>query len=253
VDLTPFQFGLLWAAAFLAGFVDSIAGGGGIITVPVLLAMGLDPHVALGTNKLQACFGSCTASIHYIRGNLVTLRETVTGICFTAVGAAVGAAAIQMVEAPFLKLLLPVLLMAIFLYMLFSPDAGKLDRRPVMHPSLFYIAAGVGLGFYDGFFGPGTGSFWTIAFVVFLGQNLKKATAHTKVMNATSNLISLAAFLIGGKVLFFPGLLMGTGQLLGATLGSHMVLNKGVRFVRAFFLGVVALTIAKVIHSAYFS
>lgn len=121
-----------------------------------------------------------------------------------------------------------------------------------MHPFLFYVSAGLGLGFYDGFFGPGTGSFWTIAFVVFLGQNLKKATAHTKIMNATSNLTSLAFFLAGGKVLWIPGLLMGSGQLLGASIGSHLVLRKGTRFVRVFFLGVVAVTIAKVFYSAYF-
>ena len=252
MDLTLAQYGLLWGAAFLAGFVDSIAGGGGIITIPVLLATGMDPHLALGTNKLQASFGSCTASLHYIRGSLVDPKETVEGILFTAVGAALGTLAIQMIDAPYLKLLLPVLLAGVFLYILFSPDMGRLDSRPVVHPFLFYLAAGLGLGFYDGFFGPGTGSFWTIAFVVFMGQNLKKATAHTKIMNATSNLVSLAAFLIGGKVLFLPGLLMGSGQLLGATLGSHMVIKKGTRFVRAFFLCVVAVTIAKVIHSTYF-
>jgi len=252
VDLTLHQYGLLWSAAVLAGFVDSIAGGGGIITVPVLLAMGLDPHIALGTNKLQACFGSSVASLHYTRGHLVNPKQTIEGILFTALGAAAGTVAIQMIQAPYLKLILPALLACIFLYMLFSPDVGRLDSRPVMHSFLFYLAAGLGLGFYDGFFGPGTGSFWAIAFVVFLGQNLKKATAHTKVMNATSNLVSLAVFLIGGKVLFLPGLLMGTGQLLGASIGSHMVIKKGTRFVRAFFLGVVALTIAKVIHSAYF-
>lgn len=250
--MTLAHYGLLWGAAFLAGFVDSIAGGGGIITVPALLAMGLDPHVALGTNKLQACFGSCTASLHYTRGNLVDPKQTVEGILFTAAGAAAGTIAIQMIHAPCLKLLLPVLLAGIFLYLLFSPDLGRLDSRPVVHPFLFYLAAGLGLGFYDGFFGPGTGSFWTIAFVVFMGQNLKKATAHTKIMNAASNLVSLAAFLVGGKVLFVPGLLMGTGQLLGATLGAHMVIKKGTRFVRAFFLCVVALTIAKVIYSTYF-
>ncbi len=252
MDLTLYQYGLLWGAAFLAGFVDSIAGGGGIITVPALLAMGLDPHSALGTNKLQASFGSCAASLHYTRGNLVNPKQTLEGILFTAVGAAVGTLAIQMIGAPHLKVILPALLLCIFFYMLFSPDLGRLDSRPVMHPFLFYVSAGLGLGFYDGFFGPGTGSFWTIAFVVFLGQNLKKATAHTKIMNATSNLTSLAFFLAGGKVLWIPGLLMGSGQLLGASIGSHLVLRKGTRFVRVFFLGVVAVTIAKVFYSAYF-
>lgn len=248
-------FGLccvLWFVGFAAGFVDSIAGGGGIITIPALLAFGFDPHIALGTNKLQACFGSCTASVHYCRSDLVDIRKTVSGIVFTAVGAVVGTIAIQLVDADFLRQALPILLLLIFFYFLFSPNLGRLDSHPVMHPFLFYLAAGLGLGFYDGFFGPGTGSFWTVAFVVFIGHNLKKATAHTKIMNATSNLVSLAAFLIGGKVLLIPGVVMGCGQLLGATLGSHMVIRKGTKFVRVFFLCVVAITIGKLIYSTYF-
>lgn len=242
---------LLLGTGFVAGFVDAIAGGGGIITIPVLLAVGFDPHLALGTNKLQACFGSCTASIHYARSDLVDVRQTVSGILFTAMGALVGTVTIQLIDADFLRLVLPALLTAIFVYLLFSPTAGRLDSHPVVRPFAFYLLAGLAIGFYDGFFGPGTGSFWTMAFVVFMGHNLKKATAHTKIMNATSNLVSLAAFMIGGKVLLLPGVIMGAGQLLGATLGAHMVIRKGTKFVRIFFLCVVAITIGKLIYSTY--
>jgi len=252
MELTLGVYCVLGCVGFAAGFVDSIAGGGGIITIPVLLAMGLDPHTALGTNKLQACFGSVTASVHYCRSELADIRKTAAGIGFTAVGAAAGTMTIQLIDAAFLRQALPILLLLIFFYFLFSPRLGRLDSHPVVHPFLFYLAAGLGIGFYDGFFGPGTGSFWTVAFVVFMGVNLKKATAHTKIMNATSNLVSLAAFLIGGKVLLIPGVVMGCGQLLGATLGAHMVIRKGTTFVRVFFLCVVAVTIAKLIYSTYF-
>ena len=244
---------LLWAAGLLGGFVDSIAGGGGIITVPVLLATGFSPHMALGTNKLQACFGSVTASTHYARSELVDIRKTRYGIVFTAIGALIGAIAIQKLSPEFLNRVLPILLIAIFVYVLLSPQRGKHDTHPVAHQLLFYLTAGLAIGFYDGFFGPGTGNFWTISFIIFLGHNMKKATAHTKIMNATSNLVSLAAFAIGGNIMIIPGIVMGSAQLIGASLGARMVLKKGTGFVRIFFLCVVAVTIAKVIYSSYFS
>jgi hypothetical protein len=112
---------------------------------------------------------------------------------------------------------------------------------------------GIGLGFYDGFFGPGTGTFWTIALVVLLGLNLKKATAQTKVMNFTSNIVSLAVFLWSGNVLFLVGLLMGLGQIVGAYIGSNMVIKKEVKFIRTFFLTMVGLTLIKIIYSSYFA
>ncbi len=243
---------LLWAAGLLGGFVDSIAGGGGIITVPVLLAVGIPPHVVLGTNKLQASFGSVTASTHYARSELVDIRKTVPGIAFTALGALIGTFTIQQIEPEFLKLILPILLAAIFIYVLLSPQQGKHDTNPIAHPLLFYLAAGLGIGFYDGFFGPGTGNFWTIAFITLLGYNIKKATAHTKIMNAASNLVSLAAFAFSGYIMIIPGIVMGSGQLIGSSIGAHMVLKKGTGFVRIFFLFVVAVTIGRLIYKNYF-
>ena len=253
MELTVEIYILLCVTGAFAGFVDAIAGGGGIITIPMLLAVGLDPHLALGTNKLQACFGSCTASIHYARSELVDIKKTLAGIIFTAIGALAGTIAIQLIDAEFLKQMLPGLLVVIFLYLLFSPKLGHLDKHPVIHPFMFYLVAGLAIGFYDGFFGPGTGSFWMVAFVMFMGHNMRKATGHTKVMNATSNVISLAAFAIGGQVMLLPGIVMGLGQLVGASLGAHMVIRRGTKFVRVFFLCVVALTIAKLIYSTYFS
>ncbi|MBI9099449.1 MAG: TSUP family transporter [Spirochaetaceae bacterium] len=245
--------GLIMAATgFLAGFVDSIAGGGGIITVPVLLALGLPPHLALGTNKLQASFGSITSTVRYYRKKLFTLRETWPGIVFTLIGAAIGTILIQLINADLLMKAIPVFLLAVFLYTLFSPQLGATDRQVNMSKILFFPLAGILLGFYDGFFGPGTGSFWTIALVVLYGLNLKKATGTTKVMNFTSNIVSLVVFLIGGKVVFMAGLVMGSGQILGAWAGSHMVIKHSTKFIRIFFLIVVGATIAKILWSEFF-
>ena len=245
--------GLIMAATgFLAGFVDSIAGGGGIITVPVLLSLGLPPHLALGTNKLQACFGSITSTTRYYRKKLFTLKETWIGIIFTLIGAAIGTILIQLINADFLMKAIPLFLLAVFLYTLLSPQMGATDRQVNMSKFIFFPILGILLGFYDGFFGPGTGSFWTIALVALYGLNLKKATGTTKVMNFTSNIVSLIVFIIGGKVLFLAGLVMGSGQIVGAWVGSHMVIKHSTKFIRVFFLIVVAATIAKIIWSEFF-
>lgn len=244
---------ILAAAGFLAGFVDSVAGGGGIITVPALLSVGLPPHVALGTNKLQSSFGSFTAAVHYSHRGLAAVRESLPGMLFTAIGAAIGTVTIQLISPELLRHVIPVLLVGIFLYMLLSPNVGAENRSPRVPRFPFYVAVGLAIGFYDGFLGPGTGSFWMIALVVLLGLDLRRATANTKLMNFTSNIVALVFFALGRHVMVSAGVVMGVGEVLGAFLGSRMVIKKGVGFVRVFFLVVVALTMIRLIHVTYFS
>jgi uncharacterized membrane protein YfcA len=231
--------------------VDSIAGGGGMIALPVLLTAGLPPHLALGTNKLQSSFGSLTATLNYARKGLVRPQEMVWGIVATALGATLGTLAIQLVSATVLSGIIPVMLVVVFLYTLFSPDLGYSDTTARLEKNRFYLTMGLPLGFYDGFFGPGTGSFWALAFVLLLGFNLKKATAHTKITNFTSNLAALIFFLLGGKVVFTAGITMGIGQVVGAYLGSRLVILRGVGLVRFFLLTVVGLTILKLVVDTY--
>ena len=168
-----------------------------------------------------------------------------------ALGALAGTVTVQVLSPDFLRHIILFLLAGVFLYTLFSPELGKLDQRPAMAAPVFFGCAGMSFGFYDGFFGPGTGSFWTIALVLLLGLNLKKATAHTKVFNLTSNVVALAAFLVGQNVLISAGLLMGAGQMMGAYTGSRLVIQKGTAFVRMFFLVVVAATMVKLAYSTY--
>lgn len=251
MELEVYWYFIFFGAGLLAGFVDSIAGGGGIITVPVLLASGMPPHLALGTNKLQSSFGSFTASFNYIHKGLVRVRDVWQGVAFTFLGASLGTASILFLNPEFLNKFIPLMLIAIFLYTLFGPKVGEVDRHSILKPTLFYLIFGLLIGFYDGFFGPGTGAFWTIAIVTLLGLNLKNATATTKVMNFTSNIVSLGVFIIGGKVLWIIGILMGSGQILGAYLGSTLVVKKEVKFIRTFFLTVVGITILKLIYDNY--
>ncbi|MFI5355757.1 MAG: TSUP family transporter [Opitutales bacterium] len=248
--MSPWLYPMLFLTGLVAGTVDAMAGGGGIITVPVLLNLGLPVPLALGTNKLQASFGSVSAAWHYTRQGVVDLRACRLGIALTAIGAVLGALTVQALDARLLEMLIPWLLGAIFLYTWFRPAVGQQDHPPRLPWSGFFTAFGLGLGFYDGFFGPGTGSFWTIALIALQGQNFVKATGATKVMNATSNVASLLLFLLHGSVLLSAGLTMGAGQLVGAKLGSGWVVKKGARFVRPVFLTMVALTLARLVWLA---
>jgi uncharacterized membrane protein YfcA len=245
------QLPLLFATGLAAGFVDSIAGGGGLITLPVLLSCGLGPKEALGTNKLQATFGSGSAAAHYAAAKTVSLKECVGGFVYTVIGAALGSIAVQQIDPSFLRRAIPVLLIAVALYVLLKPSLGTEDLHPRMRRGWFDLIFGLGLGFYDGFFGPGTGTFWAMAYIVGLGFNLTRATGHTKVMNFASNISSLTFFLFGGKTRFVIGIVMGTGQLLGARIGSRMVIMRGTKLIRPVFVGVVLLLTLKLLYDSF--
>ncbi len=241
---TPTLF-LLFLAGMLAGFIDSIAGGGGIITVPALLAVGIPPHQALATNKLQSSCGSLTAAANYTRLGLMNPRELFVGFIFSFLGAVCGAVTVQFFSAEFLENLIIAMLIILFVYTLLSPKLGYEQKPHKIHHLIFYTIFGLLIGFYDGFFGPGTGSFWTISLVVLLGLDLKEATAQTKLFNLTSNVVALAVFLYSGLVIWSAGLAMGAGQVIGAWCGSTLVSRKEIHFIRVFFLFVVAATIIK--------
>ena len=215
------QLPLLFATGLTAGFVDSIAGGGGLITLPVLLNFGLSPQLALGTNKLQSTFGSGSAAGHYAAAKTVSLRDCARGFLFTLVGAAAGAVAVQQVDPSFLRRAIPILLILVAVYVLWKPRLGAEDLHPRMRRAWFDVVFGLSLGFYDGFFGPGTGTFWAMAYMLGLGFNMTRATGYTKVMNFASNLSSLVFFLAGRKVQLEMGLTMAIGQFLGAGSGPE--------------------------------
>ena len=234
---------MFFVTGIVAGWVDSIAGGGGLITIPVLLFSGMSPTMVLGTNKFQASFGSLTAAYYYTERKVVPLRDAVPGIVWTFGGAALGTFAVEQIRPDALGWIIPFLLLGIAVYMAFSPALGVRERRPLLSRHVFYGVCGLLLGFYDGFFGPGVGSFWAIAFVALLGFDLTRATGYTKVMNFTSNIASLGVFLAMGNVHFLPGLAMAAGQFLGGRMGARLVLAKGARVIRPLLIA-VALAIA---------
>jgi uncharacterized protein len=244
---------LLAGTGLVAGFVDSIAGGGGLITLPVMLSLGLPPQQALGTNKLQASFGSASAAWHYTRAGTVDWSECRQGFLFSLIGSGLGTLVVRQLDPLFLRRAIPILLIAVALYVLLRPRLGELDLHPRLNRTWFYVIFGMGLGFYDGFLGPGTGTFWAMAFMLGLGFNMTKATGYTKVMNLASNLSSLLLFSLAGHVNLVPGISMGIGQLLGAKLGSTMVIKhgrRGTQFIRPVFIAVVLAITGKLLFDA---
>lgn len=249
--VSPELLVLLFLAGGLAGFVDSVAGGGGLIALPALLSAGLPPHLALGTNKFQGSFGTFSAAIRYIRGGQAALKPALPGIGFTLVGAMMGTMAVQRLDPVFLRWLAPVLLLLVLLLALRSPRFGQDDRPPRLSSLAFHLLFGSGLGFYDGFFGPGTGAFWTAGYCVLMGHALPKAAGYTRIMNFTSNIVSLSLFIRGGQVLYAMGIAMAVGQFIGARAGAGMAIQRGARFIRPVFLGVVALTVARLVYANF--
>ncbi|GIU44843.1 UPF0721 transmembrane protein [Shewanella sairae] len=251
LDLTFEIIALLFFVAMLAGFIDAIAGGGGLLTIPALMWAGLPPTVALATNKLQACGGSFFASFYFVRKGMVKLSDMKLSIACAFVGAALGTIAVQMIDTAFLEVFLPFLMLAIGGYFLFSKKISEEDQQQVLTPAVFAFTAALGVGFYDGFFGPGTGSFFALAFVSLAGYGLAKATAHAKILNFSTNIASLIFFAIGGKVLWMLGGVMLIGQAIGATLGSRLVFTKGTKIIKPL---VVVMSIAmslKLLSSQY--
>ncbi len=216
----------------MAGFIDTIAGGGGLITIPALLFAGIPPVQAIASNKLQACFGTFTATRYFVRANLVSPKKQIKAIIATAIGAMLGAIAIQLFNAKLLIMVLPYGLIAIALYMLLSKSFGQTQEKPKLPENKFNASFASGIGAYDGFFGPGTGTFFTLAYSKLRGMNLIQANAHAKLLNFTTNIFSLIVFILSGQVLWQVGLAMAAGQIIGSRMGAATVVKKGNELVR---------------------
>jgi uncharacterized membrane protein YfcA len=247
-----YELPILFVTGLVAGFVDSIAGGGGLITLPMILSMGGDPQVALGTNKLQATFGAASATWHYAKAGAVELADCWRGCLITFVGAIFGTLGVRQIGPHTLKVVIPLLLIAVAVYSLRNPNLGERETKARFERHRFDLIFGLALGFYDGFFGPGTGTFWTMAFVLAMGFNLTRATAYTKAMNFSSNVCSVLVFALAGQVNYLAGTVMGIGQLIGARFGSRMVMKRGTKFIRPVFITVVLTITVKLLYDAYF-
>lgn len=249
--MEPYVYALLFVAGLAGGFIDAVAGGGGLITVPALLATGMPPQVVLGTNKLQSSFGTSMAVWRYARAGLMKTPGLKLAVVLSFVASMGGAHAVSVLSKDLLKQLIPWLLAAVAVYTALNRKFGVKTGEQRMSPVVFAILFGMALGFYDGFFGPGTGSFWTLGVVALLGLELKGATGYTKAANLASNVGSLCIFLVNGSVHFAAAGAMIGGQLIGARLGSGMVIRKGAGFIRPVFLTVAFAMTVKLLWDAW--
>ncbi|MCY9665600.1 TSUP family transporter [Paenibacillus alginolyticus] len=231
---------------FVAAYVDSVVGGGGLIALPVLLATGLPPAVALGTNKLAGTMSSLTSTISFMRSGNVDLKA-VRGLFFLSLlGAVCGTTVLRQIPSDFLKPLVIVMLILITIYTIFRKNWGDISTFGQFSTKTAMLMgfAAFGLGFYDGFFGPGTGSFLIFVFLM-LGFNFVKAAGNSKVLNFGSNVASLATFMVLGSINYGIGIPMGIAMVCGSLLGSRMAIRKGSAYVRPLFLTVCIILIGK--------
>jgi uncharacterized membrane protein YfcA len=221
----------LTAVAFVTGVIDAIAGGGGLIMMPALLSAGVPPVQALATNKLQSMFGTGTACFNYWRKGLVDWRANVLTIVMVAAGASAGVILVQSIDTRALSLIIPLLLVAVAIYVIASPRMTDEDAHQRVSARGYSLAGGA-IGAYDGFFGPGAGSFYTASLVGLRGLGLTRATALTKLFNLTSNVASVIFFAIGGKMFWLLGLCMAAGAMTGGWIGSHTAMRFGAGLIR---------------------
>ncbi|MEO8401186.1 MAG: TSUP family transporter [Gammaproteobacteria bacterium] len=247
-----FLLPILFITGLTAGTVDAIAGGGGLISLPILLSVGIPPHLALGTNKFQSTFGTSIAAYSYYRHGIIDKQKILAGLIFTLLGALIGAISIQYLSGDILKRIIPSILLVVLIYTLFAPKklSGS-DLAPKLSEKTFYLIFGLALGFYDGFLGPGVGSFWVFAFMFFLDFSLVKATAYTKIFNLNTNIVALICFALTQHIDYRIGICMAAGQLIGGRLGAYLAIKKGAELIRPLFVLVVSGTIVTLIYKSY--
>lgn len=240
---------LLFIIGLVAGVVDAIVGGGGLITLPALFGVGLPPSIAIGTNKLQTFFGTFSATLSFYRKKMYSIRTIGKGIIPITVGALLGAIVSQCLSVAALSKIMPFLLLFILTYVILAPKFGSQDHTPKMNETPFYFFGGLLLGFYDGFFGPGVGSLWIFALSYFLGYNLLKASAYTKVFNLVSNVVATVCFIMGGNINYKIAVVMAIGQFIGGKIGTQIALKGGFVVIRPLFIlvstGVISMLIYK--------
>jgi uncharacterized membrane protein YfcA len=241
---------LLALAAFAAGVVDAIGGGGGLVTVPALLAANLPPHLALGTNKGQAIFGAVSSAVTYARRGYMDRARALPGFACGFLGALAGAAAQLAIDPAVLR---PVVigLLVVAAGLVAWPRKMNERRSPIRHAAAIGAVVALVIGAYDGFFGPGTGTMLLVAYVALYADTLTHASGNAKAVNLASNCASFVLFAWRGTILWSVALPMAAANALGAYVGVHLAVRRGDRFVRVVVLGVVALVVGKLLHDLH--
>ena len=233
VSLSIEMIAFLFFIAILAGLIDTLAGGGGLIVIPALIITGVPPLAALGTNKLQGSVGTATATFLLFKKGKISWDHVKYMMLTAFIGAVIGTVIVQFINTEILSYVIPLVLLLIGLYFLFTPTATEEQRPAKISAGKYRNSIVPVIGCYDGMFGPGTGSFFALAGVSFKGLGLISSTAEAKPLNFSTNIASLIVFVIAGQVVWLVGILMMFGQVLGAWLGTHCLYIVNPKYLRA--------------------
>lgn len=232
---------LLLLAGFFAGYVDTIAGGGGLITVPAYLMAGLPAHLALGTNKFSATFSVANAARIFIKKNIFKPRYWIAAIIASLLGALLGAVVVHFANPEFLKKFIPIIMLVLVVYIFWPKKFRDTVNQQYQPKRLSSALIASCLGFYDGFIGPGTGSFWVVALMYFYKMEIIEATGVAKLMNFLSNFAALVVFISFANVDYWLGLMMAVSMMTGAYFGAHSAIRFGAKFIKPAFLSIVTV------------
>ena len=246
LDLDPSIIILLFLFGFLAAFIDSVVGGGGLISLPALMFTGLSPSAAVATNKLAGTMGALTSTITFYRSGKIDFKSIAKIFPFVFLASMFGAWVVHLLDPNLLKPLMLIMLAAVAVYTVFKKDWGSIStfKKLTSKKYIGFIFLVSAIGFYDGFLGPGTGSFLIFAFLM-IGFDFLKAAGNAKFLNFASNIGALVMFLFLGQINFAYGLIMGVAQIIGAICGSNFAIKRGSGYVRILFIVVTVLLLAK--------
>lgn len=244
----------LCSAGFLAAFVDAIAGGGGLISVPAYFAIGFPPHFTLGTNKFSSSFGSITSTLRFAKSGKVDKNLLKILLPFVFLGAVVGVSTVLVLDPSILKPIVLILLVSVGIYSFFSKSVGLEDKYEGTNKKNLTIGCifAFVMGFYDGFFGPGAGSFIIFGLISIYGFDFVRASGNAKAMNFTSNITSVVLFAINGKIYYLMGIPMALFMILGARVGSKLALKEGAKFIKPIFVTMSLAVAGKMLYEMIF-
>ncbi|MFJ7406234.1 MULTISPECIES: TSUP family transporter [unclassified Lysinibacillus] len=253
-DIDPQVLTILILLGFLAAFIDSVVGGGGLIALPALLFVGLNPTTAVATNKLAGTMGSLTSVISFYRSGKLDFRSVIKYFPLAFIGSLIGAWTVTLISPDKLKPLMLIMLAAVGIYTIFKKDWGGSTTINKLSPVRIFglIFLLLAIGFYDGFLGPGTGSFFIFTFLM-LGLDFLKAAGNAKFLNLGSNMAALLMFIYLDEVHYIYGFIMGIAQIFGAIVGTQFAIKKGSTFVRKLFIIVTMTLLLKNTYDYFFS
>lgn len=254
IDLDPSLIITLFIFGFLAAFIDSVVGGGGLISLPALMFTGLSPSAAVATNKLAGTMGSLTSTITFYRSGNIDLKPIAKIFPFVFIASMLGAWVVHLMDPNLLKPLMLIMLAAVAVYTVFKKDWGSISTYTKLNAKKYigFLILVSAIGFYDGFLGPGTGSFLIFAFLM-IGFDFLKAAGNAKFLNFASNIGALVMFLFLGQINFAYGLIMGVAQIIGAICGSKFAIKQGSGYVRILFIVVTVLLLAKNTYDYFYN